>query len=539
VQLDRVEREPGQVVLTARAAAATASCPDCGTRVNRVHGSYLRSLRDTPLAGVAVVIRLRVRRFRCHAVSCRRRTFVEQIPGLTTPHARYSPPLRAALTAVAVAAAGRAGSRLAVALGMPAGKDTLLRLLRTVPEPDVGTITALGVDDFALRRGHVYATILIDMASHRPVDVLPGRDSEPLAEWLRAHPGVQIICRDRAGAYADGARVGAPDAVQVADRWHLFHNLGEAVDKTVVAHHACIRAHAATAATTTTASAESTGTGSEPPPVEPVNDPAPEPADLRDACGRERGLVTRTRDRHAAVHQLIAAGYSLGAISVELNLDRSTVRRFARAGTVDELLVKAINRTSLLDGHAEHLTARFTAGVTDTAVLHAELRERGYTGSIQTIRRWLHPLRDPTTQPTVRITPRPAVPKPRRITRWIMTDPDHLDPDDRNQLTTVLGACPELQAIARHVRDFADLMNKHRGDRLTAWMNTAEADNLPHLHSLITGLRRDLAAVTAGLTETYSSGPVEGNVNRVKTIKRSMYGRASFSLLRKRILLNA
>ncbi len=493
----------------------------------RVHGSYLRSLRDAPLAGVAVLIRLRVRRFLCRAAGCGRRTFVEQIPGLTTPHARYSPPLRAALTSVAVAVAGRCGSRLATTLGMPAGRDTLLGLLRAVPEPAVGEIAVLGVDDFALRRGHVYATILIDMATHRPVDVLPGRDSEPLADWLRTHPGVRVICRDRAGAYADGARAGAPDAVPVADRWHLFHNLGEAVDKTIAAHHACIRAHAI---------AETTTSEPTPAPVEAVSDPLPmpEPAGLRDACGRERALVARTRDRYAAVQRLAAAGYSIGAIGVELDLDRSTVRRFARASTVDELLVKATNRTGVLDGHAEHLTARFAAGITDTAILHAELRERGYTGSIQTIRRYLHPLRDPAVTPAVRVTPRPAVPKPRRITRWIMADPD-----DRTQLATVVAACPELQALARHVRDFADLMNKHRGDRLPDWIHAAEADNLPHLHSLITGLKRDLDALTAGLTLTHSSGPVEGNVNRVKTIKRQMYGRASFTLLRKRIILAA
>jgi hypothetical protein len=231
---------------------------------------------------------------------------------------------------------------------------------------------------------------------------------------------------------------------------------------------------------------------------------------------------------------------SLAAISAELDLDRSTVRRFARAGTLDELLVKATNRTSVLDGHTEHLLTQLAAGVTDTNQLHHELRQRGYTGSIQTIRRYLHPLRDQAAPSTTRrATTRPAVPKPRRVTRWIMTDPDHLDPGDRTQLTTALAACPELKALARHVRDFADLMNKRRGDRLADWMRTVEADNLPHLHSLITGLRRDLTAVTAGLTLTYSSGPVEGNVNRIKTIKRQMYGRASLPQLRKRILLTA
>ncbi|MBM0239711.1 transposase [Micromonospora sp. ATA32] len=245
----------------------------------------------------------------------------------------------------------------------------------------------------------------------------------------------------------------------------------------------------------------------------------------------------RTRQRYAAVQQLLAEGASLSVISRQLDLDRTTVRRFARATSLDELLVKAVNRTSLLDGFTAHLTARFTAGVTDAVTLHVELQAMGFTGSVQTVRRWLHPLR--TATPSAPPPVRPAIPKPRHITRWIMTDPQRLDPDERAQLTDVLACCPELQATAGHVRDFADLMHKHHGERLLEWMQRVDADNLPALHSLITGLRRDLDAVTAGMTLPWSSGPVEGNVNRIKTIKRQMYGRAGFDLLRKRILLAA
>ncbi|MFG3395907.1 ISL3 family transposase [Streptomyces parvus] len=212
----------------ARARSATADCPHCGSRPDRVHGRYMRRLADSSVGGARVVIELLVRRFKCLNPVCPAVTFAEQIAGLTIPPARYTPLVCEQLASIALAPAGRAGARLARILGLRVAKDTLLRMVRSIPEEPAGQIRVLGVDDFALRKGDSYATILVDLERRCPVDVLPGRDAEPLAAWLKHHPAVEIICRDRAGAYAEGARRGFPQAVQVTDAWHLWHNLGEA-----------------------------------------------------------------------------------------------------------------------------------------------------------------------------------------------------------------------------------------------------------------------------------------------------------------------
>jgi hypothetical protein len=425
------------------------------------------------------------------------------------------------LTAIATALAGRAGARLARRLGIAAGRDTMLKLLRSVPEPVPPDLTAIAVDDFALRRGHVYATVVVNMLTHRPVEVLPGRDAQPLADWLREHPGIQVICRDRASAYAEGARTGAPQSIQVADRWHLWHNLGQAVDKTVAAHHGCVLAHL-------------TPPAPAPPPAEPdevehadddvelATGAAPPRLDpARDVCGRERVVVARTQQRHADVQRLLAEGVTITGIGRSLGLDRTTVRRFARTPDVSELLVKATQRESLLDGYTQHLHARLAAGVDNAAVLYSEIRALGYIGSVQTVRRFVHPRRhgNEPGHPRTHHGPSRAgsveIPKPRQISRWIMTDPAHLDPDDTTRLGEILNACPELQATAEHVRAFADIMNKRRGDRIHDWLDAITTSGLPALRSLATGLRRDLDAVIAGLSTPWNSGPAEGNVNRI------------------------
>jgi transposase len=314
--VEQVGGDDSEVWIWVRSRQVAAVCPDCETVSAGVHSRYQRRLNDRPISGRPVVLVVTVRRLFCPNAGCSRRTFAEQFDSLAGRRRRRTTGLLGMLQPVAVVLAGRPGARLAARMAVVVSRMTLLRLVRALPEQPVPTPRVLGVDDFALRRGEVYASVLLDMSTHRPIDVLPDRTTETFAAWLRAHPGVEVICRDRAGAYAEGARSGAPEAIQVADRFHLWKNLGEAVEATVVTHRACLHEPEPELPDVET-------------PAQVPDTPLPVPDGVLDACGRERRLVVRTRERFTAVQQLLAEGLSLGAISRQLGLDHGTVRRFA------------------------------------------------------------------------------------------------------------------------------------------------------------------------------------------------------------------
>jgi transposase/transposase IS204/IS1001/IS1096/IS1165 family protein len=358
VVIDRAEAGPGGVRLWAHPRAVQAACPRCGRSSRRVHSGYERRLADAAVGGRPAEIRVAVRRFFCGNPGCPAVTFAEQVDGLTSRYARRSPPLAAMLTAIAVALAGRAGARLAAVLGMAAGRSSLLRLVRALPDPAPLTPRVLGVDDFAVRRGQNYGTILIDCETGAPVELLEGRDAAVLAGWLAAHPGVAIICRDRCGAYAEGARTGAPDAIQVADRFHLWQNLAKAAERCVAAPRACLAGPGPAA-------------GAEPgPPVAP--------AQAADPAGK---FAERTRRHHAMVHQLLAQGHTIRAVARHLGWGRHTVQRYARAATWQQMADGRWQRPrpSMLDPFTPHLRQRADHGCGNAAQLFREISALGYT----------------------------------------------------------------------------------------------------------------------------------------------------------------
>jgi transposase len=523
VEVEAVSRAGGSVRVVARAKAATAACPGCGAVSGRVHSGYERRLLDTAAGGCEVVVCLAVRRFFCLAPDCAKVTFAEQVSGLTSRHARRTPAVTAVLEAVALALGGRAGARLSGRLAAGVSRMTLIRLIRAIPDPGRDKAPrVLGVDEFALRKGHRYGTLLVDVETHRPIDILDERSSESFAAWLKSRPGTELICRDRAGVYADGGARGAPDAIQVADRWHLWHNLGEAVERAVTRHRehlpAAVAAQAEAAASVTA--------------LDRGGAPAPEAVPAAPRTGRIAG---RTRARHTEVHRLRASGRSILEIAAELGLARNTVRRFLRAAGPGELLEKdgTGRRPSILEPYEPYLRERWNSGCTNATMLWQEIRARGYPGGYSHVRDHLARYRVTAPGPA----PAPVPPKAKAVTAWIMTRPDRLADREQDGLAAILAASPDLATVTASVRAFAALMSDKRGRDLEKWMTAAHATGEPALRSFVTGLRADQDAVTAGLSLPWSSGAVEGHVNRIKMLKRQMYGRASTDLLRRRILL--
>lgn len=512
------------LTLTAQTTCRTARCPRCHRPSAAVHSRYKRRVADLPCAGRAVTLVIHARRFFCRSPDCPQRTFAERLTGLVASGARRSHALAAALTRIGMALGGKAGARLAGHLGMQTSDDALLRLVHAAPLPMAAPPAILGVDDWAWKRGRRYGTILCDLEQHRAVDLLPERSADSVAAWLSAFPGVTAIARDRSDLYADGASRGAPRARQIADRFHLLKNLGEALERFLQHKRAIIKQ----AVTPSVPSAPAV-------PAEP-RQPWQERQEA-DSLRRHAAVLARY-ERVVALH---VKGTEIADIARVVGISRGTVYRYLRLGGPPERKQPRPRRRQhkVLDPYKAYLLRRWGEGCHTASRLWREIRAMGYRSSYANVVRFLAPLRLPVGQrPSIyreRGTSDPT-PTPRQVAMLVLQRPERLTADQQALIGRLCAADGAISAAHTLARDFASIARERQGERLDAWIADAIAADIPDLRRFALGLLPDKRAIRAGLSEEWSNGQTEGQINRLKTLKRQMYGRAGFDLLRQRFL---
>jgi transposase len=445
-------------------------CPACWRAEVSYHSTYVRHLRDLPWQGRPVQMQLKTRRFRCRNRQCKRKVFAESLPRVAVRRARETDRVAQSLRLVGYLLGGRPASRLLERLGMKASRDTVLRRVKKRVAPEAETkVRVIGVDDWAWRKHQEYGTMLMDLEQRRVVDLLPVRSAPSFADWLRQHPGVEIITRDRCGLYAQGGRDGAPSAVQVTDRYHLMSNLSEAVEHTLQQLQIEARAELA-------------------------EESSPKPSrKLTLVEARYQRCRQARYERYRTVVELGRQGNTQLQIAEKVGVGAETVARWLNAPAFPERRIRCDRR-----------------------------RDQG---------RFLQD-RDRGLQPALTRTHFSSA----RMAALLLTPPRDLSANQLRYRDSFLRFCPTGYKVRKLALQFRAMLRWRRSVRLDEWIEAAIGSGFALIAQFGRTLRRDLRAVELAITAPWSNGPLEGHINRLKMIKRQMYGRAGFTLLKARVL---
>ncbi|MCC7367074.1 MAG: ISL3 family transposase [Chloroflexi bacterium] len=537
LRLEDVSIGPGQIVAILVTMSPRGTCPVCGTWSEAVHSLYERTIADLPWGQQTVQLRLRVRKFFCRQPTCSRRIFTERLPAVVAPYARRSRRLTEVVRLLAFALGGELGARIVERLGMATSPATLLRLIRRTAVVAARTPRVLGGDDWAMRKRHTYGTILVDLEQHRLVDLLPDRTAATLAAWLQDRPGVEIVSRDRSGTYAEGVARGAPDAVQVADRFHLTKNLGEAVVQVLERHRADLRE------VIVPSEASPQPAGGRPPTADLTRE-TPTLGVSRQTWSQRRQQARRSQ-RVARYERMLALrerGLPIAAIAQELGVARRTIHRWLAVGSFSERTPRR-RPPSPLAPFAEYLTSRWAEGCHNGMQLWREVCEQGYAGPryriwevVQRLRAGLSAFAESGSESRQTPAPRSRPLSPRQVVGIVLRRPTDRTVVEQQVLGQVIERCPDARVAYDLSERFLSLLRERQAASLAAWLTDATQSGLPEFQHLASGLLTDQAAVAAAAALSYSNGQTEGQVNKLKVLKRQMYGRAKFDLLKLRLL---
>lgn len=523
LELTQMERQEEQLVLHVTATSPSALCPLCQQPATHLHSRYRRVVKDLPCAGQHVRLILHVRKFFCETVECVRKVFAERLPHLVAPWAQMTTRLSEALQTIGLVTCGRLGARLASHLGITTSWMTIVRRIMALPTPQAEHVECLGLDDFAFRRGRTFGTAVVDLEAHQIIDLLPDRQADTAAAWMAAHSEITHVSRDRGAEYASAATAGAPQAIQVADRFHVCKNLSEAVQRLLARVLSEMKAPSQ--------QAEGETIAQEATPV-PVEEWRPDPG-----VHVAQTIAIRRAERDTRYQQAVCLreqGVSIKEIACRLGVHERTLRHWFERGVAPDTRPRR-KRQSDFDPYAPYVLKRWQDGERNGTRLWEEIAAQGYPGSQRMVYRFLKTLKKTEvkltteTHQVIQYTSIAAV-------CLFMRPLDNLDEGERMDLAALRQVHPTLETAYRLTQDFLQMVRKREGERLDTWLTQVQESQLPELQSFAHGVERDKAAVQAGLTLQINNGQVEGHVTRIKLIKRLMYGKAGFALLRQRVL---
>lgn len=523
MEIDQIQLTETGLKVSVISTHPQSCCPLCSQPSSHIHSHYHRTLKDAPCVGRQLELFLTVRKFFCRNLACSQKVFTERFPQLAEPWARMTIRLREQITSIGLATCGKGGVRLGNRLGIETSRNTTLRRMMDVPDDARASVVYLGLDDFSFQRGYRFGTILVDLESHRPIDVLPDRRAETAAAWMRDNPEIHVVSRDRGTEYASAAIQGAPQAIQVADRFHVCKNLTEATQLLLARCQAEITA----ASKMEEAAQDESGK-----PVISIEEWRPkEPAHV------EKVRLTRRAGRKARYEQVmerLSQGVTTKEIACQLGMSQRTVQKWKASGTFREVK-KRRKKHSEFDPFAPYVLKRWQEGERNGLRLWREIQMQGYTGSERTVYRHIEALKQAEVKTSVHL---PRLQKFSANTAvWLFVrDPKTLDEVEQEDLATFCQASPILKGTYDLVQDFMQMVRKREGHRLEAWLERVATSDLAELQSFAAGVEKDKAAVKAGLTWSINNAQVEGQVTKLKLMKRTMYGKAGFPLLRQRVL---
>lgn len=569
LRITTIERQETGLLMQVLSTQRTCQCPLCGAESDAVHSRYQRWVSDLPCVGQPIRLRLSVRKFFCYNPHCARKIFTERLPTFVEPWAQMTVRLKDALAALGLSTSGSLGTRLSARLGIVTSWMTILRRIMELPQAPAAAVTALGIDDFSFKRGRTFGTILVDLSAHQVIDLLPERTTERAATWMREHPSVRYVSRDRGQDYATACREGAPQATAVADRFHIMKNFVEALEAEVSRCYRHLRqTHS---------------------PLPAPDLPTPEEwrqVPDADVVRKRRARQASKQERFEQAKDLFSQGVAVKEIAEQLGISLRTVyrwldreecpahqpepkehterlERFEQAkalrlhGLSQQEIARRLaigvrtvqrwqaretypyslpryKRRSIFDPYAAYVLSRWQQGERSVSLLWQEIQSQGFSGSIQTLYRFVRALRqDAGSLPAPGVADRVSVQK----VTWLIARPyERLKAEERTDLQALCQESQELATLHRLAQSFGQIVRKREGHRLGDWMRQVKESHFRDVKRFAAGLQRDQEAILSGLTLVYSNGMTEGFVNKLKLIKRQGYGRAGFPLLRQRVL---